>query len=173
VRNFSDKPSLGIIYLLNWINYPKTKNLCNNGHLLSYMVSVSHEFWSSFAKWSDSGCLMKQLSNVGQDCSNHRHNQGCGISFLDDYLTWLLAGGPGSLLRESSHRAAWHGVLGSWLLSKTNDPREWAWGSYKAILDVTHHHVYHIRFPRSESLYSVNTQGKGELGIIKDLVDIF
>lgn len=82
-RKFSDKSSLlgyQVIYYSE-INYAENKRLHNNGHLLCYIVSVSHEFGSSLAKWPGLAFFIRMLPKCWSEMLSSE-----GLLGLEDLL---------------------------------------------------------------------------------------
>lgn len=156
-------PSLSISYLLQRKNFPEIKSLHNNGHLLSSIISVSHEFGSSLGKWSGLAFLIRLLSKCWPGLQSSEVYVGLE-TLLPRWCTHMAVGkSPCSLPCETLHRAAWHCVLVTWQLvhPRVSDAKSYN-AFYNPVLEITHHY-FHTLLLRSESLHPVHTQEERRL----------
>jgi len=155
--------SLSISYLLQRRNFPETKSLHNNGHLLSSIISVSHEFGSSLGKWSGLAFLIRLLSKCWPGLQSSEVYLGLE-TLLPRWCTHMAVGKSlYSSPCETLHRAAWHGVLVTWQLAhpRVSDPRSYN-AFYNPVLEIAHRY-FHTWLLRNESLHPVHTQRERSL----------
>lgn len=98
--------SLSISYLLQRKNFPETKSLHNNGHLLSPIISVSHEFGSSLGKWSGLAFLIRLLSKCWPGLQSSKVYLGLETLLPRWYAHMAVGKSPCSSPCETLHRAA-------------------------------------------------------------------